>query len=100
MVKNGETRSFGGLPLLSFYGGAFELDHLTAIDADHMVVVGVSYRMLVAHAPPLEGAFLDKPGIHHQIERPVHCDPADTDSGFAREISQVIDREMAVRGED
>lgn len=100
MVEDGETLPGGGLPLLPFYGGTLELDHLTAIDADHVVVVGVPDRVLVAHAPPLEGAFFDKSGFHHQIERPVYGDSANADTGLAREIRQVVDREMTMRGED
>lgn len=100
VVEDGETLPGGGPPLLPFDGGTLELDHLAAIDAYHVVVVGVPDHVLVAHAPPLEGAFLDKLGFHHQIERPVYSDSANADTGLARESRQIVDREMTMRGED
>lgn len=100
MVKNRKPRASRGFLLLAFYGGAFEFNHLPTVYTNHVIVMGMPDRVLVVHAPPLEGAFLDEAGVHHQIERPVHRDSADANPGLAREIRQVVDREMAMRGED
>src|SRR5215510_3073261 len=73
-----------------------ELDDLSALRADHVVVMFMLVIMFVVRATVAEAGLARKPSLGQQLERPVHGCLADARIFRADQPIEVITRDMTL----
>src|SRR5215204_3913873 len=97
MMRRAESKFLRHLVLEIFDVRRKEFDHLTALGADHMIVMLVIVMMLVIGLVIAESHFAREPSLGEKLERPVYGRVADGRILFLHQPVKIVARQMIFR---